>query len=60
MPQEILINDIECPHCDRDTYCDDAEVTVSRYSRQKTEMTCDECGKKFYIITDLSVSVIGT
>jgi len=60
MTEQIYLGDIECPHCERDTYCEDGEVKVNRYSRQKTEITCDEYGKRFFVITELTVSIVGS
>lgn len=59
MPEEIWMNDIECPLCDRDTYCESWEIKVDPYKRQTTEITCSECGGRFSVITEISVSVVG-
>ena len=58
MSEEIYMDDIECPYCDRDTYLESWDISVDPYGRkQRTEMTCDECGGKFYIITSLDVTI---
>lgn len=57
MPEEIYLDDIECPHCERDTYVDAWDVKVDPYKAQVTTMVCDECGKTFYVRTELSVNV---
>ena len=44
-----------CPYCG-DTY----QVEGESYSEDDTDITCDECGKRYYLRQDFSVTHVST
>jgi len=57
MTEEIYMDNIECPFCDRDTYIDSSEIVVEPSKKHRTKITCDACGGTFNVITYLSVDI---
>lgn len=58
MSEEIYLEDIECPYCDRDTYMESWSIKVDQYKKVETTLTCDVCGGSFKVRTEVTVDII--
>jgi hypothetical protein len=56
--ETIYLDEIECPLCDRDTYCDSFDIEVHPNEYRKTKIKCDYCGGEFVVKTFLTVEVV--
>ena len=57
MSDKIFVDDLECPHCDWDMYNESDDIEIDQNRRQVTAVTCENCGKDFYVYTDLEICV---
>ena len=55
--EELYVDEIECPLCERDTYCEFWNIEVEPDVVRRTRVKCDECGGEFVIKTKLKVDV---
>jgi hypothetical protein len=55
--EEIYVDEIECPLCDRETCCEFWDIEVEQDVVRRTRVKCDECGGEFVIKTKLAISV---
>lgn len=55
MAEQIYIDELECPHCDEDTYNESWDIEVDPDREEVTEVICEFCGKSFYVHTRLSI-----
>ena len=54
---EIYLDEIQCPLCDKDTYCDFWDIKVHPDIIHHNRVKCDDCGREFIIKTQLIVTV---
>jgi len=57
MSDQIYLDDLECPHCDWDKFNESDEIEVEQGRKMVTGVTCENCGKEFYVHTELSISL---
>lgn len=57
MVEEIYIDNLECPHCNWDYLNESWSIEIDQDGERVTGVTCQNCGKEFYVHTELSVSV---
>lgn len=54
---EIHIDDIECPLCDSNEYCEAWDIAVEPDTVQRTHVTCPDCGGVFVVKTTIDITV---
>ena len=57
MSEMIYLGELECPYCDGDTYMESWDIEVEPDKKMKSKVLCDDCGKEFYVVAELSVSI---
>lgn len=57
MMSHIYLDELECPHCDYEYYNECWDVEVGENKRYVTEVTCLGCERKFFVKTDLDVTI---
>lgn len=55
--EEIYLSELECPYCDRNSYCEHCSIQVDENRKCQTVVMCDECGGEFIVETKLDVRV---
>jgi len=55
--EEIYVGEVECPLCNRDTYCDFWNIEVEPDVVRRTFVKCDECGGEFVVKTKLEIYI---
>lgn len=60
MAEQIYVDELECPHCNTDTYNESWDIEVDPDRKKTTEVICAFCDKPFFVHTRLEIHITKT